>query len=105
MKIAFIGAGSVQFTTKVVKDLVTYPAFDDAEICLMDINEDHLNKIEKCVQRIKEEMKSGIRITRTMDRAEALSGADGVLCTVFNGDVDIWRHEILIPKKIGRAHV
>ncbi|MBQ6680056.1 MAG: alpha-glucosidase/alpha-galactosidase [Lachnospiraceae bacterium] len=101
MKIAFIGAGSVQFTTKVVKDLVTYPAFDDAEICLMDINEDHLNKIEKCVQRIKEEMKSGIRITRTMDRAEALSGADGVLCTVFNGDVDIWRHEILIPKKYG----
>ena len=101
MKFAFIGAGSVQFTTKVVKDLVTYPAFHDAEICLMDINEDHLNKIEKCVQRIKDEMKSGIRITRTMSRPKALEGADGVLCTVFNGDWDIWQHEIIIPKKYG----
>ena len=98
MKFAFIGAGSVQFTTKVVKDMVTYPAFDEAEICLMDINEDHLNKIEKCVQRIKDEMKSNIKITRTMNRAEALEGADGVLCTVFN---DIWQHEIIIPKRYG----
>ncbi len=101
MKFAFIGAGSVQFTTKVVKDMMTYPAFDEAEICLMDINEDHLDKIEKCVLRIKEEMRSGARITRTMSRKEALDGADGVLCTVFNGDIDIWRHEILIPKKYG----
>jgi len=100
-KFAFIGAGSVQFTTKVVKDLVTYPAFKDAEICLMDINEDHLNKIEKCVQRVKDFMKAEIKITKTMNRAEALTGADGVLCTVFNGDVDIWQHEIIIPKKYG----
>ncbi len=100
-KIAFIGAGSVQFTTKVVKDLVTYPAFNDAEICLMDINEDHLNKIAMCVERIKAEMKSDITITKTMSRPEALTGADGVLCTVFNGDVDVWQHEIIIPKKYG----
>lgn len=100
-KFAFIGAGSVQFTTKVVKDLTTFPAFDDAEICLMDIDPDHLRKIEKCVQRIKTEMKSGIRITSTLSRPEALEGADGVLCTVFNGDIDIWKHEILIPKKYG----
>ncbi|MEE1046858.1 MAG: hypothetical protein U0M60_05485, partial [Clostridia bacterium] len=34
-KITFIGAGSVQFTTAVVKDITTYPALDTAEICLM----------------------------------------------------------------------
>ena len=38
-KITFIGAGSVQFTTAVVKDITTYPALDTAEICLMDIDE------------------------------------------------------------------
>ena len=42
-----------------------------------------------------------VKITPTTDRIEALKGADGVLCTVFNGDVDIWRHEIEIPKKYG----
>lgn len=41
------------------------------------------------------------KIVKTMDRAEALKGADGVLCTVFNGDVDIWRYDIEIPKKYG----
>ena len=41
------------------------------------------------------------KVTRTMDRAEALKGADGVLCTVFNGGIEIWRHDIEIPKKYG----
>ena len=38
-KITFIGAGSVGFTTAVVKDITTYSALNAAEICLMDINE------------------------------------------------------------------
>lgn len=101
MKISFLGAGSVNFTTNVVKDIVTYPALDNAEICLMDIDDDHLAKITKCVERIKTELESNITITATNDRIEALKGADAVVCTVFNGDVDVWRHEIEIPKKYG----
>jgi len=100
-KIAFIGAGSFQFTTAVVKDLATYPAFNDANICLMDINKHHLEEMTKCVERIKKEFGVDFNITSTDDRIEALSGADAVLCTVFNGDVDIWKHEIEIPKKYG----
>ena len=40
-------------------------------------------------------------VTSTMNRAEALEGADGVVCTVFNGDIDIWRYDIEIPKEYG----
>ncbi len=36
-----------------------------------------------------------------MDRVEALTGADAVLCTTFAGGVDVWQHDILIPKKYG----
>ena len=100
-KIVFIGAGSVQFTTAVVKDITTYPALDTAEICLMDLDEYRLNEITKCVQRIKKEMGSGITITSTTSRETALTNADAVIVTVFNGDVDIWRHEIEIPMKYG----
>jgi hypothetical protein len=28
-KFAFIGAGSLQFTTSCIKDLITFPAFED----------------------------------------------------------------------------
>lgn len=101
MKISFIGAGSVQFTTAVVHDITTYSALDAAEICLMDIDAYRLKKITECVERIKKEMNSNIRIIATTDREAALTGADAVICTVFNGDVDIWQHEILIPKKYG----
>lgn len=37
-KIAFIGAGSFGFTRSLVRDLLSFPAFNDAEIALMDIN-------------------------------------------------------------------
>jgi alpha-galactosidase len=36
-----------------------------------------------------------------MDRAEALKGADGVLCTILAGGVNIWRHDVEIPLKYG----
>lgn len=40
-------------------------------------------------------------ITTTANRSEALKNADGVLCTVFNGDIDIWQYDIIVPKKYG----
>jgi alpha-galactosidase len=36
-----------------------------------------------------------------MDRKEALTGADGVLCTILAGELNVWQHDILIPKKYG----
>ena len=101
-KIAFIGAGSLQFTSSCVRDLLTFPAFRETEFRLMDTNEANLRGITKVVERILKEMDCPCsKIVATMDRAEALSGADGVLCTVFAGDIDIWQHDILIPKKYG----
>ncbi len=102
LKIAFIGAGSLQFTTSCMRDLLTFPAFHDCEIALMDINENNLNNVYDVCLRIREAMECPqCKVTKTMDRVEALKDADGVLCTVFNGDVDVWRHDIEIPKKYG----
>ena len=100
-KITFIGAGSVQFTTAVVKDLCTFPAFFDAEICLMDTDPYHLSRIRECVDRIVREMETDMTVTETTSREDSLAGADAVICTVFNGDVDVWRHEIEIPMRYG----
>ena len=101
-KFAFIGAGSLQFTSTAMKDLLTFEAFKNAEFALMDTNPESLKNITKVCERIKSEMDCPeCKITSTMSRTEALKDADGVLCTVFNGDIDIWRHEIEIPKKYG----
>lgn len=101
-KFAFIGAGSLQFTSSCVRDLLTFPAFRESEFALMDINPENLRRIEKIVKTIIREMDCpGCVITTTTDRIEALKGADGVLCTVFNGDINIWQYDITIPKKYG----
>ncbi|MBQ9803001.1 MAG: alpha-glucosidase/alpha-galactosidase [Clostridia bacterium] len=102
-KFAFIGAGSLKFTSRCIRDLLLFPAFDECEFALMDVNRQNLDYIVQVVQKILHEMgySDKCKITATMDRAEALRGADGVLCTVFNGDIDIWQYDILIPKKYG----
>ena len=101
-KFAFIGAGSLQFTSSCVRDLLTFPAFSECEFALMDVDAKNLANIEKVVKCIIEKMdKPKCIVTTTMSRAEALKDADAVLCTVFNGDVDIWQYDITIPKKYG----
>jgi len=100
-KFAFIGAGSFGFTRTLVRDILTFDAFKEAEFALMDIDKTRLEYITKAVQKIINAGNYGAKIISTGSRAEALEGADGVLCTILNGDVDIWRHDIEIPKEYG----
>jgi len=100
-KIAFIGAGSFEFTRNLVRDILTFPALQDIEIALMDINEDRLNLIKRACDRIVAAGNYPAKVTATMDRAEALKGADGVVCTILAAGVQVWRHDIEIPKKYG----
>jgi alpha-galactosidase len=100
-KIAFIGAGSFGFTRTLVKDILTFPTLQDATIALMDIDPERLDYITRAIQRIVTEGKYAAKVVATTDRREALAGADAVLCTILCGDVDIWRHDIEIPKKFG----
>ena len=100
-KIAFIGAGSFGFTRKLVNDLLTFPAFADAEIALMDINRERLDAIEKACNKIIKAGNYGARIVPTMNRKEALEGADGVVITILAGGVDVWRYDVEIPREFG----
>lgn len=100
-KIAFIGAGSLGFTRGLVRDILTFPLLKDATISLMDINPERLDFARKAVGLIVERGKYPAKVEATTDRKAALKGADAVLCTILNGDVQVWRHDIEIPKKYG----
>lgn len=100
-KIAFIGAGSFGFTRRLVKDILTFPLLRDATLSLMDIDAERLDYVKRAVDRIVAEGSYPARVEATMDRAEALKGAHAVICTILAGGVDIWRHDIEIPKKYG----
>ena len=100
-KFCFIGAGSLGFTRDLVRDLLTFEAFDDAEIMLMDINEKRLEYSKKGIERIVKDGKHKATVKATTNRQEALKDADGVLITILQGGVDVWRYDIEIPEKYG----
>jgi len=100
-KIAFIGAGSLGFTRKLARDLLTFPLLQDATLALMDIDAERLDFSQKSVQRIVEMGKYPAKVEATMDRIEALKDADIVLVTILAGGTDVWRYDIEIPKKYG----
>jgi alpha-galactosidase len=100
-KITFIGAGSLGFTRGLVRDVLTFPLLRDATLCLMDIDRERLDFAYQAVQRIVELGDYPAKVEATMDRAEALKDADVVLVTILAGGLDVWRHDIEIPKKYG----
>ena len=100
-KITFIGAGSLGFTRGLVRDILTFPLLKDATLTLMDIDAERLEFAQKAVQRIVDLGNYPAKVEATMDRGEALKGADAVMCTILSGGVDVWQYDITIPKEYG----
>ncbi|TKJ48142.1 alpha-glucosidase/alpha-galactosidase [Candidatus Aerophobetes bacterium Ae_b3a] len=100
-KIAFIGAGSFEFTRRLVRDILTFPALEGSTVALMDINEERLFFAKKAIEKIIAAGNYPAKVLATKDRVEALKGADGVVCTILVGGVQVWRSDIEIPKKYG----
>src|SRR5512136_2203576 len=100
-KITFIGAGSLGFTHELVRDILTFPLLECSTFSLMDIDAERLEWAKKGVERLIEAGKHPAKVEASLDRAEALKGADVVLTTILAGSTEVWRHDIEIPKKYG----
>jgi len=98
-KITFIGAGSLEFTSELVRDILTFPLLEDTTIALMDIHAGRLESSRQVVEKIIAAGKRPARVVATLNRAEALQGADVVLTTILAGSTQVWQHDIEIPKK------
>ena len=100
-KIVFIGAGSFIFTRSLSRDILTFDALRDAELWLVDINPQHLEMARRMVQRYVDEGHYPATVHCTLDRREALPGADGILCTIQVGGWEALKDELGIPSKYG----
>ncbi len=100
-KITFVGAGSLEFTRGLVTDILTFEAFRDVHISLMDINPKRLDYAKQGVESIIKQGGYAATVSASTDLDTALKGADGVLITVLQGGVNVWRHDIEIPKSFG----
>lgn len=100
-KIAIVGAGSVEFTRKLISDVLKVPEFADIEIALTDINERNLDMIATIIRRIVEVNKLPVRVTATTDRRKAFEGARYVMSVVRVGGLEGFQTDIDIPLRYG----
>jgi alpha-galactosidase len=79
-KIAFIGAGSTVFTRNLIGDVVRFPALaDSTTFSLMDIDRERLETSELVARSLIDGAGAGAQVESTLDRREALDGADYVV--------------------------
>lgn len=101
IKVAVIGAGSIGFTRRLMKDILTVPELQDTEFAFHDINRRNLDMIAQLAKRDIEANKVAARLTTSVDRRRALDGAHYVLNTTRIGGLEAFESDIDIPLKYG----
>ena len=100
-KVAFIGAGSIGFTRRLLQDLLSVEEFSNIEVAFTDINERNLDMVTELCQRDIDENGLNIKIQATTNRREALKDAKYVLNVVRIGGLDAFQLDVDIPLKYG----
>lgn len=101
-KITMIGAGSVVFARRLMIDILSWPELQDAEISLMDIDEERLELVGAFVRKAVAARGLGAKVGATTDRRRALDGADYVITAISVGRAyEQDRPEWALPRKYG----
>ncbi len=101
-KVAFIGAGSVEFTRNLVTDLCSLQHVrGNLDIALHDIDAPRLDHATAMTRRINEQTGAGATVSASLDRRAAIEGAAYVVNVVQVGGYTATRADFDIPARYG----
>lgn len=101
MKIAIVGAGSIGFTRRLVRDLLSVPELAATRFAFQDISQENLDKVVTLCRRDIAANGVAATIDAGTGREPALDGADYVINTARVGGLDGFRTDVEIPLKYG----
>jgi alpha-galactosidase len=101
VKVAFVGAGSVEFTRELVGDILSFEELADTHFALHDIDRGRLETAAGIARWIDGRLGGRATITAHADRREALDGADFVLNMAQVGMHDATLLDFEIPAHHG----
>ena len=101
IKIAMIGAGSIGFTRRLMRDILAVPELADTTFSLTDISEHNLDMVAQFCRRDIEFNNLPARVESTPDRRRAIADADYIICTIRQGGLEAFQTDIDIPLKYG----
>jgi alpha-galactosidase len=102
VKVAFIGAGSIEFTRNVVTDLCAYPELSaDLHLALHDISQDRLAFAAALTRQIVAQTGAAARVSASAERGPVLDGARYVINEVQVGGYQATLTDFEIPARYG----
>ena len=100
-KIVIIGAGSLEFSSRLTADCLSYPALAGAHFALVDTDAERLSYAGRIFDRIVEAGGYEASCSLHSEVTEALSGAQFVIVSILVGGYEAIEAEIDIPMKYG----
>ena len=99
--IVFLGAGSVVFTRQLLTDLLRFPDLPELHVALHDIDAERLEVARLTAASVSRQLGRPVRVTASLDRREALQGADFVINSIQVGGIAATKVDLEIPARYG----
>lgn len=103
-KIVFIGAGSMSFGIPMFRDVFSCQDLADATLSLVDLDKKNLDRMYRLAIKMNEASGLNIKIEKTQERKDVLSGADFVVTSIAIERCELWKHDFEVPRKYGIRH-
>ncbi len=100
-KVAIIGAGSVGFTRRLFRDILSVPELRDTEFAFTDVSARNLDLVSQLCRKDLRRNELPAKLFATEDRREALSEADYVINCSRIGGLEAFKLDIEIPLRYG----
>ena len=100
-RIALIGSGSVIFAQHLLGDILSFAELADSTFALMDIDPGRLRTSELMAHQLMAQLGARARVETTLDRREALRGADYVINMIQVGGYESTLIDFEIPRAYG----
>jgi len=97
--IVLVGAGSEQFTTGLIADLIAEGG--EWDVRLVDIDEKALEIAYLIAEKMIKAKDAHITLQRSTDRKKMFSGADAIVVTIAVGGRRAWEKDVFIPREYG----
>ncbi|MDH2442614.1 alpha-galactosidase [Amnibacterium sp. CER49] len=99
--VAFIGAGSVKFTSDLVANILAFPELATAALRLHDVDASRLATAGMVAESVARQLGAAPRVSMHASRRDALEGADFVINTVLIGGAAAAATDLEVPERFG----
>lgn len=101
IKIVLVGGGSVNWSPKLINDLLLTPGLENVDYCIHDLDREAGEKMVRFGQQLSLSRGLECKFDFAIEQKDAFMEADFVIITISTGDLDAMEHDLKIPQDYG----